>query len=204
MSRPTVNGMLIDTALDTTSKPMDIARGFLSGFASATILRNEDAVFPFSANDAGRTRERTEGFGAEGSVGNGGGVSGLFDGVSDCDEDEHGLLGAERELFVAAGGGWGACVARSLCANTTRHGGRSGALAIVWRNAHTTDRVLNGAQMPSITKEMRWTRSAWSVCREVGRGQECAGAPIRRRRPARTALPTFPDDIPDSFSCLFR
>lgn len=131
MSRPTVNGMLIDTALDTTSKQMDIARGFLSGFASATILRNEDAVFPFSANEEGRTRERTEGFGAGGSAGNGGGVSGLFDGEADCDKDEDEVLGAEGELFVAAGRGWGACVARSLCANTTRHGSRGGALAVV-------------------------------------------------------------------------
>lgn len=157
MSRPTVNGMLIDTALDTTSNPIDIARGFLSGFASATILRNEDAVFPFSANDVGRTRDKTEGFGPGGLVGNGGGVSGLFDGVSDCDKDVGGTLGSEDEPFVAAGGGWGACVARSLCANTTLHVSLGGALAVVWRSAHTTDRVLNGAQMPSITTEMRWT-----------------------------------------------
>ena len=125
MSRPTVNGMLIETALDTVSNPMEIARGFLSGFASAIILRAEDAVFPFSATDAGRTRDRTEGFGAGGPVGNGGGVSGLLDGESNCDEDvEDARLTSEDEPFEATGGGWGACVARNLWANATRHGSR--------------------------------------------------------------------------------
>lgn len=85
MSRPTVNGILIETELETTSSPIDIASGLRSGFASATILRKEEAVLPVSANDAGRTRERTEGFGAGGEVGNGGGVCGLFEGESDSD-----------------------------------------------------------------------------------------------------------------------
>ena len=40
-----VNGTLIDTALETMSRPTATPRGFFSGTASATILRNDDALF---------------------------------------------------------------------------------------------------------------------------------------------------------------
>lgn len=150
MSRPTVNGMLIDTALDTTRSPMDIARGFLSGFASAIILRKEDAVFPFSANDAGMTRERTEGLGP---VGNGGGVSGFLDGESSFDSAENTFVDPEAASFVAAGAGEG-WVARSLCVNATRDGSRRSGLVVVWRR-QATERALNCAWIPSIKKKTR-------------------------------------------------
>lgn len=45
MSFPTVNGMLIDTEEDTNNKPTANVKGFLSGFAKATILRNDDALW---------------------------------------------------------------------------------------------------------------------------------------------------------------
>ena len=43
-----VNGTLIETALDASRSPMAIPSGFLSGIASATILRNEDALLVVS------------------------------------------------------------------------------------------------------------------------------------------------------------
>lgn len=56
MSFPTVNGIDMDTDDDTSSRPTAIVSGLRSGFANATILRNEDDDWVF-ANDGGSTRD---------------------------------------------------------------------------------------------------------------------------------------------------
>jgi hypothetical protein len=45
MSFPTVNGMLIETEDETSNKPTANVRGLFSGFAKATIFRNDDALW---------------------------------------------------------------------------------------------------------------------------------------------------------------
>lgn len=67
ISLPIVKGMLIETDEDTSSNPIAVARGFRSGFASPTIFRKDDADLGVSANVEGRTRDKTEGFGGDGS-----------------------------------------------------------------------------------------------------------------------------------------
>ena len=69
MSFPTVNGILIETEDETNNKPTASMRGFFSGFAKATIFRNDDALwlsFAVTAN----VRDHNEGFGV-GDVGAG-------------------------------------------------------------------------------------------------------------------------------------
>ena len=56
MSFPIVNGTLIDTVLETRSKPIAMPSGFFSGRARAAILRNEDALLPDSCVFEGRKR----------------------------------------------------------------------------------------------------------------------------------------------------
>ncbi len=86
MSFPMVNGTLIDTALDTMSKPIAIPSGFFSGTASETILRNDDAVLAESCVSAGRNRFHMDVFG-------GGGVGGLLcvAGVAGGEGDDKGV-----------------------------------------------------------------------------------------------------------------
>ncbi len=59
ISLPTVNGMDIDTVDETKSKPTAMDSGFRSGFARATILRNEEVV---SDDEEGNIRDTMEGF----------------------------------------------------------------------------------------------------------------------------------------------
>ncbi len=68
MSFPTVNGIDMDTDDDTNNRPTAIESGLRSGFANATILRNEDDDWVF-ANDEGSTRDIIDDcvFGWEGS-----------------------------------------------------------------------------------------------------------------------------------------
>ncbi len=56
MSFPIVNGTLIDTVLDTRSRPIAIPSGFFSGSAREAILRNEDALLPDSCAFGGKKR----------------------------------------------------------------------------------------------------------------------------------------------------
>ena len=60
-----VNGMLIDTDEETSKSPTAMPRGFFSGFASATIDLNEEALFDASPEVEGRNRDKNErvGFG---------------------------------------------------------------------------------------------------------------------------------------------
>ena len=44
MSLPMVNGMLMDTDEETKRRPFAVAKGLRSGFASETILLNDDAL----------------------------------------------------------------------------------------------------------------------------------------------------------------
>lgn len=69
MSFPTVNGMLIDTEDETSNKPTANVKGFFSGLAKATILRNDDALL-LSFAVTGRIRDHNERFGV-GDVGAG-------------------------------------------------------------------------------------------------------------------------------------
>lgn len=65
-----VNGILIDTEEDTSSKPIAVIKGFFSGRARAAILRKEDALVGVFEKVPGSTLDNTEGF----FVGGGGGV----------------------------------------------------------------------------------------------------------------------------------
>ena len=56
MSFPIVNGTLIETELETRSRPIAMPSGFFSGSARAAILRNEDALLPDSCAFEGRKR----------------------------------------------------------------------------------------------------------------------------------------------------
>lgn len=63
MSFPTVSGIVIDTDDETSRSPMAIPSGFLSGFASATIERKDDALFVASPPADGSRRENMDRFG---------------------------------------------------------------------------------------------------------------------------------------------
>lgn len=52
----------MDTDDDTTRRPIEMPSGLRSGFASAAILRKEDADPPVFSKDAGRIRESRDGF----------------------------------------------------------------------------------------------------------------------------------------------
>ena len=56
MSFPIVNGTLIETVLETRSRPIAIPSGFFSGSARAAIFRNEDALLPDSCAFEGKKR----------------------------------------------------------------------------------------------------------------------------------------------------
>ena len=56
-----VNGILIDTEEDTSSKPIAANKGFFSGRARAMILRKEDAVVGAAEKTPGSTLDSTEG-----------------------------------------------------------------------------------------------------------------------------------------------
>lgn len=60
-----VNGILMDTVEDTRRSETAIPRGFASGLASATILRNEEALLVVSETDAGRKRDSHDCFSPE-------------------------------------------------------------------------------------------------------------------------------------------
>ena len=71
-----MKGTLIETAEDTSKRPIAIPRGLRSGFARATMLRNEDALLLGSVpEDEGRNLEKKEGFGLGGVDVEEGGVS---------------------------------------------------------------------------------------------------------------------------------
>lgn len=57
--------MLMDTADDTSNKPIAIVSGLRSGFASATIFRNDET---FWESLLGRKRAHIDGFGRGGGV----------------------------------------------------------------------------------------------------------------------------------------
>ena len=98
MSFPIVNGTLIDTALDTMSRPIAMPSGFFSGIASATILRKDDAVLAESCVSAGRKRFHMDFFGA-GGLGGLLGVSGVGAGADEEPEESGGgeRTGLENE-----------------------------------------------------------------------------------------------------------
>ena len=62
MSRPMVKGTLMETALETMSRPMAIPSGLRSGFARARILRKEEALLVVSCASAGRNRLHSDFF----------------------------------------------------------------------------------------------------------------------------------------------
>jgi hypothetical protein len=53
-----VKGTLIDTALEMTSRPAAVVRGFLSGAASANIFRRDAPLCGSGLQDAGKKRTR--------------------------------------------------------------------------------------------------------------------------------------------------
>jgi len=69
MSFPTVNGILIETEDETSSKPTANVRGLFSGLAKATIFRNDDALWLSFAVTVS-IRDHNEDFGV-GGVGTG-------------------------------------------------------------------------------------------------------------------------------------
>ena len=76
-----MNGTLIDTALDMRSRPIAIPKGFFSGRASATIFRNDDALFVESCAFEGRNRLHRDFFVVDGAD------LDLFE-VGDVEEDD--------------------------------------------------------------------------------------------------------------------
>lgn len=92
-----VNGTLIETALETMSSPMAVPSGLRSGFASATILRNDDALFALSCASAGTNLLHMDFFGLEGELG--GLEAGADGGAAEDDvggDEEAALEGAEE------------------------------------------------------------------------------------------------------------
>ena len=88
-----MNGTLIDTALDMRSRPIAIPNGFFSGRASATIFRNDDALFVESCAFEGRNRLHRDFFVVDGAD------LDLFE-VGDVEEDDEGV-----EIVVESEGG---------------------------------------------------------------------------------------------------
>ncbi|PPQ98367.1 hypothetical protein CVT26_013623 [Gymnopilus dilepis] len=70
----------MDTAEETKSNPMAIARGFFSGLARDTIFRKEEALSgAFPATEAGRKRESNEPFDFGVDEDDGGGAEGFVE-----------------------------------------------------------------------------------------------------------------------------
>lgn len=63
ISLPIVNGTLMETADETNSSPIAWNSGFRSGFAKATIFRNEEADCGDFLKAEVSVRDKTEGFG---------------------------------------------------------------------------------------------------------------------------------------------
>lgn len=66
MSFPTVNGMLIETEDEISNNPTAKVKGFFSGLAKATILRNDEVLWLFLAVKA-KIRDHDERLGAGGT-----------------------------------------------------------------------------------------------------------------------------------------
>lgn len=99
-----VNGTLIDTALETMSRPMAIPSGLRSGFARATILRNDDALFALSCASAGRNLLKIDFFASLGLLDEDSGVDEDVEGAEGVDEVDSGdtgeLEGVDCNLVV--------------------------------------------------------------------------------------------------------
>lgn len=114
-----MNGTLIDTALDTNNSPIAIPSGFFSGFASATILRNDDVVLVESCALEGRKRLHID-LGVDCEV-----LLGVGDEEGEEDEEDEEL--AEFEAEVRAGLDKAKCLRPSVGVNILLGKGRSAA-----------------------------------------------------------------------------